>query len=200
MDRKALESTAANYPYMQGLWALPFGFMIVLSGISNLQRGPSEPVMLAILGAGVLLCSVSCLLIARYYKDNYGKVTPSRGRQVRHAVAVVAWAVVLFFGANKYLLWSLDSPICVFASAFSLATLTYYAILVGLRAHHIVIWGSLFLAGLLPVWGGLGPDRDAFAMFPLGVALVVSGLLDQRLLGRSFGPSGLTVENSNAGR
>ncbi|MEA2353873.1 MAG: hypothetical protein QOD61_2 [Solirubrobacteraceae bacterium] len=62
----------------------------------------------------------------------------------------------------------------------------YYAILVGLRAHHVVIWGSVLAAGLLPIWGGLGADRDALAMLPLGVALIASGLLDHRLLVRSF--------------
>ena len=64
---------------------------------------------------------------------------------------------------------------CVYASAFALATLVYYAISVGVRAHHLVIWGSVFVAGLLPIWGGFGPDRDALAMFPLGLALIASG-------------------------
>jgi hypothetical protein len=186
MDRKALESAAANYPYLQGLWAIPMGFMLPLAGLTNLKSGPSGLWLLGIFGSGVLLCGVASLFIASYYRDNYGKVTPTKSRYVRHVLAVVAWAAVLFVGANKYLLWSPDSPRCIYASAFALATLAYYAILVGLRPHHGVIWGAVLVAGLLPIWGGLGSNRDAWAMFPLGIALIASGLLDQRLLARAF--------------
>jgi hypothetical protein len=143
---------------------------------------------------------VAFLLIARYYRHNYGRVTLTRSRQVRQAVALGAWVAVLFAGGSKFLFWSLHSPVCVFAAAFALATLVYYAILVGLRAHHVVIWGSVFVAALLPVWGGLGLDRNALAMFPLGVALIASGLLDQRLLVRAFGSSkSLNLEKRNVG-
>ena len=141
MDRKALESTAANYPYLQGLWALPLGFMLPITGLSNLERRPSGPWMLGILGGGLSLCAVGWLLVARYYKRNYGEVTPTTGRRVRYAVAVAAWVAVLFVGAN------------------------------------------------------------AVAMFPLGVAFMASGLLDQRLLARAFeSAKGVNVEDSNAGR
>ncbi|MEA2371717.1 MAG: hypothetical protein QOH12_2111 [Solirubrobacteraceae bacterium] len=191
MDRKALESTAGNYPYLQGLWALPMGIGIPLAGVTNLQDRPSGTWFVAIVGACVVVCAVACVGIARYYRDNYGKVTPTRSRQIRHAAAVVAWVATLFVGANKYLLWSPDGPLCVYASAFAAAMLVYYAILVGLRRHHVVIWGAVLAAGLLPIWGGLGADRDALGMIPLGVALIASGLLDQRLLARSFGhPTG----------
>jgi hypothetical protein len=62
-----------------------------------------------------------------------------------------------------------------------------------------MIWGSIFVAGLLPIWGGVGPDRDALAMFPLGLALIVSGIFDQRLLARTFRSSrNLELENSGA--
>ncbi len=189
MDREALESTAANYPYLQGLWAVPMGLLMPLAGITNLQDRPSGPWLMAIAGGILLLCGVGSLLIARYYREHYGRVTPTRSRQRRHAAAGVAWVAVLFVGANKYLLWSPDGPFCVFVAAFGLATLAYYAILVGLRAHHVAIWGSVVAAGLLPIWGGLGADRDALAMLPLGVAFIASGLLDQRLLVRSFGSS-----------
>lgn len=200
MKRRSLESAAATYPYLQGLWALPLGFLIILTGISNLEQRPSEPLMLGILGGGLLLCGVAGLYISRYYKDHYGEVTPTKSRQVRHAVANVAWVVVLFVGAGKFLFWSIDSNFCVYASAFALATLVYYAILVGLRTHHVVIWGPLLVAGLLPIWGGLGLNRDPVAMMVGGVALMASGLLDQRLLTRAFGSfTSLNLEKSNVG-
>ncbi len=162
--------------------------MIPLAGLTNLRHGPSGAWLIAIT-CGILLTSgIASVFIARYYREHYGTVTPSRSRRMRHGAAVMAWVAVLFLGANKYLLWSPDGPLCIYASAFALATLAYYAILVGLRAHHVLIWGAVLAAGLLPIWGGLGADRDALAMIPLGVALIASGLLDQRLLVRSIGP------------
>jgi hypothetical protein len=186
MERKALGAAVANYPYLQGLWAIPFGIGMVVAGVSNLQHRPSGPVLLGVFGGGLALCAVAALLITRHYRGNYGTVTPTRTRQLRHGVAIVAWAVVLFVGANRYLLWSPDSAVCVYAAAFAVATLVYYAVLVGLRTHHLVIWGLVFVAALLPVWGRLGADRDAVAMFPLAAALIASGLFDQRRLARSF--------------
>ena len=184
-----MESTALNYPYLRGLWAIPLGLMIIIAGISNLQHAPSGALLLGIVGAGLALSLLVSLLITRYYQDNYGEVTPTKSRQLRNAVALVAWVVVLFVAGSKHLFWSLDSSICVYAVAFALATLTYYAILVGLKPHHIVIWGSILVAGLLPVWGGLGLNRDPVAMLLLGAALMVSGIFDQRLLARAFEPS-----------
>jgi hypothetical protein len=200
MDRKALESTAANYPYLQGLWTLPMGILIIVTGISNLQRRPQGPWMLVIFLAGLALAGVSSLLIARYYRDKYGEVTPKRSMQVRYFVAAAAWVVVIIVGANRYLFWSSDSPVAVYVVAFAVATLVYYAVLTGIRVHHLVIWSPVIVAGLLPAWGGLGVDRDAVAMIPLGIALMISGVLDQRLLARSLRPSKRQkIEPSNVG-
>jgi hypothetical protein len=200
MERRTLESTAAYYPYLQGLWAIPFGLGTILTGISNLQDRPGEPIMLAILIGGLGLVLLVTLAIARYYRERYGSVTPTRDRLIRQGIAVVAWVAVLFVGANQYLLWSPDSAMCIYGSAFALATLAYYAILVGLRPHHIVIWGVVFAAGLLPIWGTLGVDRDPLAMIPLGLALILSGILDQRLLARSFdAASRQNLESSHVG-
>ena len=190
MERQRLEAAAANYPYLQGLWAIPLGIGTIVAGISNLQNRPSELVMLGIVIGGLAIAGVAMVLIGRYYRDRYGTVTPTRDRYIRQAVAIVAWIAILFIGANQALFWSPDGPRCIYASAFALATLAYYAILVGLRPHHVIIWGAVFVAGLLPIWGGLGADRDPLAMIPLGLLLMLSGVLDQRLLARSFRQSG----------
>jgi len=200
MHRKTLESTAANYPYLQGLWAIPFGLGTILAGFSNLQNRPAEPVTLAILAVGVGVSLLISWRIARYYRDHYGSVTPTRDRMIRQGIAIVAWVVILFVGANQFLFWSPDSVMCVYASAFALATLAYYAILVGLRPHHVLVWGAVFVAGLLPIWGTLGADRDPLAMIPLGLTLIVSGILDQRLLARSLATAGgQSLETSHVG-
>ncbi len=49
--------------------------------------------------------------------------------------------------------------------------------------------------------GGLGVDRDPLAMIPLGIATIISGLLDQRVLARSLTvPTGEWLEGSRVGR
>jgi hypothetical protein len=186
MERRHLESAAANYPYLQGLWTIPLGIGIIVAGISNLQSRPTGFGAMVLILGGLAIAGAACLMIGRYYRDHYGSVTPTRDRTIRQGLALGAWIVVLFVGANQALFWSPDGPQCIYASAFALATLAYYAILVGLRPHHLVIWGAVFVAGLLPIWGGLGVDRDPLAMIPLGLAAMVSGLLDQRVLARSF--------------
>jgi len=186
MERRQLESAAADYPYLQGLWMIPLGIGIIVAGISNLQNRPTGIAAIVLILGGLGIAGGVSLLIARYYRDRYGSVTPTRDRAIRQGLALGAWIAVLFVGANEALFWSPDGPQCIYASAFALATLAYYAILVGLRPHHLVIWGAVFVAGLLPIWGGLGVDRDALAMIPLGIAAMVSGLLDQRVLARSI--------------
>jgi hypothetical protein len=200
MERRQLEAAAANYPYLQGLWAIPLGFGTIVAGISNLQNRPSDPVVLGIIIGGLAIAGVTSVLIGRYYRDHYGTVIPTRDRYIRQAVAIVAWIAILFIGANQALFWSPDGPQCIYASAFALATLAYYAILVGLRPHHVIIWGAVVVAGLLSIWGGLGADRDPLAMIPLGLLLMLSGVLDQRLLARSFRQSGTEqLEGSRVG-
>jgi hypothetical protein len=201
MERKFLESTAANYPYLQGLWVIPLGFMVIFAGISNLEAGPSAPWLIAIFAGFAAFSLIMVRLIERLYRSHYGEVTPTRERQKRSLIAFGAWVVVLFIGANRFLFWSPDSRYCVFAVAFAAATLVYYAILTGLRPHQIAIWGAVLVAALLPIWGRLGDDRDPVAMMLLGVALIASGVLDQRLLGRSMNVAGtLNFEANDAGR
>jgi len=171
--------------------------MLFLTGLSNLQQRPDPPVLLGLLLGGLVLCGAGSVLLARYDRAHYGEVTPTRRSHLRHAVALGAWIAVLFVTGSKFLWWSPDAPTCVYAAAFALATLVYYAILVGLRVHHLLIWGSVLAAGLLPIWGGLGPDRDAWAMFPLGVALIASGLLDRRVLVRAFRSTQLGSESEH---
>lgn len=200
MDRRQLESVAAEYPSLQGLWMIPLGIGMIVAGLSNRQDRPTGIAALVLILGGLGLAAATSLVIARYYREHYGSVTPTRDRLIRQGLALVAWIVVLFVGANQALFWSPDGPQCIFASAFALATLVYYAILTGLRPHHVVIWGAVFVAGLLPIWGGLGADRDALAMIPLGLAAMLSGLLDQRLLARSFtSATGDPIEGTRVG-
>jgi hypothetical protein len=153
--------------------------------------------------ACVLAAGLAGLAISHYYSERYGRVTPSTRQQVRAATAAsigVALMVGVGFVARSRASWSLDLPVNPTAAGFALFTLTYYALTVGLRAHQIIIWGSVLVAGLVPVWGGLGlGDTGNVGLVIAGVAAIVTGIFDHRLLVRTFGsPQDLDLESGNA--
>jgi hypothetical protein len=196
MDRKDLESAAARVTYLRGLLAIPLGSLFILTGLGNLGWGPFGHPWVFV--ASLLALGAAGLGINRWYDDTYGRVTPSRRRQVRYTVA----SLILFAAAmvgGPIVDSSFDLPVSVFAAAFALAMLAWFAICVGLRTRHLVIWGALLVAGLLPVWGAL-PDKVSAAWLPIGMATIAAGIFDHRALVRAFGPAkGQNLEHSNVG-
>ena len=94
--------------------------------------------------------------------------------------------------------WSLDLPVNPIPAAFGLLMLAYYALVVGLRAHHVLIWGSLVVVGLVPVWDGADPSNVGLVL--CGLAVMVNGVCDHLVLVRTFGPAGApTPRPANAG-
>jgi hypothetical protein len=187
VQRRQLETAAANYTYLRGLLFIPMGALCILAALGNWQVGPLRHgwVFLLVLVA----IGLAYLPISRYYNDNYGRVTPSTRQQVRAAVGVVI-AVALVLGGSLLLRsradWSLDLPVNAIAVTFALLMLVSYAIGVGLKAHHVIVWGALLVTGALPVWTGADPSNIGLVL--AGVALIVSGLFDHRLFVDTFGP------------
>lgn len=200
MDRRQLESAGANYPHMHmhmlGLYGVPAGLLWFLIGLFNLAKPSAE---FWILGGGALLCLAAWAGVSLYYQRNFGRVTPARSGQVRYSRAAGAGCAV-FVAANVLGIAVLGrhQPVSVMAAGWALGMLVFYAAIAGLRAHHIVIWGSLLVAGLLPIWGGV--DVDAVACLAIGAATIASGLFDHRILVRIFRSyKDLNLEDSNAG-
>jgi hypothetical protein len=185
MERKELEAAAAHVTYLRGLLAIPIGMLFIITGLGNLGWGPlGNP--LVFLGF-LLVLAAAWLGINRYYNDHYGRVTRSHRQQLRYTIA----SFILFPAAivgGPILDASVDLPVSAFAAAFALAMLAWFAICVGLRARHLIIWGSLLVAGLLPVWGALA-DKISVAWLPIGVATIAAGILDHRALVRAYGPA-----------
>jgi hypothetical protein len=155
-----------------------------------------------ILGGGALLGIAALAAVALYYRTNYGSVTPTRSRQVRQYVAL-ALGFAVFVGVDQLARTLLGrppaQPVSTYAASWAVGMLVFYAIAGGLRAFHVVIWGSLFVAGVLPIWG-LSLDRDAVAAFPIGAATMVSGIFDHWLLVRAFESSKRqSLEHYNVG-
>src|SRR4051794_7383955 len=160
MDRAQLRSTAAGYPYLRGLFSVPAGLLFVLAALGNWSWGPLRHDWVFLAAAGAI--AASALAIDRYYAEHFGHVTPSLGRQRRATAASVA-GVVAMIGVTTLLrsraAWSLDLPVNPIPAVFGVLMLGYYAAVVGLRAHHVLVWGAVVLAGLLPVWTGGGPSN-----------------------------------------
>lgn len=186
MDLSRLQSAATQYPYLRGLFSVPLGLLFILAALGNWQWGPLRHDWVFI--AGALAIAATCVGIVRYYDDRYGHVTPSP-RQQRKATAAAALGVALMIGLTTLLRsnasWSLDLPVNPIPAAYALLMLVYCTTLVGLRAHHVLIWGALLVAALLPVWDGADPGNIGLVM--TGVAVAVNGVLDHVVVVRTLG-------------
>jgi hypothetical protein len=190
MDRDALESAAAKYSYLRGLLFIPGGLVFILAALGNWAVGPFAHAWFFI--ATLAALGVSALLITRYYNDNYGRLSPSSQQQVRAGIGVGVAVAVMTVGSlllRSRAGWSLDLPVNPIAVSFAVVMLITYAIGVGLRTHHVIIWGTLLLAGAVPVWNGDDPSNVALVM--CGVAVALCGVFDHRLFIRTFGPPSL---------
>ena len=187
MQRRDLETAAANYSYLRGLFFLPLGVVFILAALANWEVGPLRhtwafPVAAIVVGA-------VCLPIARYYNENYGRLTPSTRQEVRGAVAVAIALAVMIGGSalmRSNAAWSLDLPVNAVAVSFALVVLISYAMGVGLKTHHVIIWGALLLVGAVPVWNGADPSNIGLLLS--GVAVMIGGVFDHRLFVQTFGP------------
>jgi hypothetical protein len=187
MQRRDLETAAANYSYLRGLFFLPLGVVFILAALANWAVGPLRhtwafPVAAIVVGA-------VCLPIARYYNENYGRLTPSTRQEVRGAVAVAIALAVMIGGSalmRSNAAWSLDLPVNAVAVSFALVVLISYAMGVGLKTHHVIIWGALLLVGAVPVWNGADPSNIGLLLS--GVAVMIGGVFDHRLFVQTFGP------------
>ena len=138
MERHQLEAAAAGYHYRRGLLALPFGLLLIVSGLGNMEWGPFRHLWLV--PACILVAGAAYLLGIRYYNDRYGRVTlrTSPTRAIVGSIASVAVAMAI---GVPVLVQALDLPLNGFGIAWATVALGYFAVTVGLRPHHVVIWG-----------------------------------------------------------
>jgi hypothetical protein len=197
MQRREPETAAANYSYLRGLLYIPLGGLFVLAALGNWEVGPFRRTWVFLLAA--LAIGVAALAISRYYNEHYGRLTPSTRQQLRSGIGLVLAVVLMLGGASllrSHAAWSLDLPVNAIAVCFALVMLVSYAIGIGLRAHHIVIWGTVLVAGALPVWNG--PDPSNIGLLLCGAGVVLTGVFDHRLFVQSFGPlRAISYENGD---
>ena len=168
MDTTQLQSAAAEHRYLRGLIQVPVGLLFIAAALGNEHWGPldSDWVFIAVM----VLLAGAALAINRFYDDHYGRVTPAADREAK-AIGMGLLGAALLFG---------------------LLMLAYSATVVTLRPHHVVIWGSLALAGLLPVWSGDDPSNIGLVM--CGVAVMANGVFDHLTIVRTLGPATLRTD------
>jgi hypothetical protein len=198
VERTKLETAAANYTYLRGLFFIPLGVLPIISALGNTGWGPLRNtwVFLAVLA----LIGIACLPINNFYNKHYGTLHASAGQQAR-AAAAVALGIVVVVGGSTLLRsrasWSLDLPVNATAVTLSLVILLSYAAGRVLKAHHLIIWGTVLVVGAIPLWDGADPSNIGLAI--VGVSLMVNGVFDHLLFVRTFGaPSSLEGKGDNA--
>jgi hypothetical protein len=200
MQRTKLESAVAENSHLRGLFAVPLAGLMILSALGNWEVGPLRHAWVFV--ACAVLLAAACLPLARYYNEHYGRVTPSKRQQTRAVLAVAICLPVMIGGSlllSSTASWSLDLPVNPTAIGFAVVMLVTYAMSVGLKAHHVVVFGALTVAGLIPVWAHEGMSGNE-GLVLAAVAVAVAGILDHRLLVRTFGPSdGLDGERVDVG-
>ena len=190
MDRRRLEGRAATYAQLRGVLGIPGGLLFILAALGNWRVGPfrHDWVFLACL----LAIGGAYLLTARAYQRRYGRMSPSVEQHLRAAATMVLAAVVVVGGSlllRSRAGFSLDLPVNPIAVTFAVVMPAAYAIGRAFRPHHGVVYGALFVAGALPVWGGEDPSNVGLVL--CGAAVIVCGALDHLALTRSFGPPAL---------
>ena len=199
MERTELESAVAENSHLRGLFAVPLAGLMILSVLGNWEVGPLRHAWVFLVCAALI--AAACLPIARYYNEHYGRVTPSKRQQMRAALAVVICLPIVIGGSlllSSRASWSLDLPVNPTAISFALVMLVTYAMSVGLRAHHKLVFGALLVAGCVPAWERAGESGNV-GLALAAVAIAAAGILDHRLLVRTFGPSrGLDAQHNDA--
>jgi hypothetical protein len=184
MDRRQLQSLGADYPHLRGLFAIPCGVMMIAAGLGNLEWGPFRSIYA--FWVAVAVAGLICLPIVRHYNQRYGRVTLPQKIQVRGVLTAAACIPLIVAGGMVDN--NLDLPVWGFLGAWALLMLISYRFSVGLKMHHLVLWGAVLVVSLLPVWGDLDADMRANAgLMVAGVAVMVSGILDHLLLVKAFG-------------
>jgi hypothetical protein len=178
MDAVQHPSDAPDHSRLRGLSAVPIGALLIVSALMTWQVAPFANGWVLLLVAAAALAGI--FKIQTHYDDRYGPVVAPKPH-IAHGVAlVVAIAAVLVLS------WWLAIPVNAAPLMLAIIALAHYAFVVRARAHHLVIWGAVLVACLLPVW----PDRPyATTTLMLGVALVLTGVLDHLALVRPVEPA-----------
>jgi hypothetical protein len=187
MTRDRIRFIAAHYDQLQGLRLSPLGIYLLAlaaSGLGWLSWLPGDPARAAGQWLGVLfvLALVAALTATAWYRHRYGARAPlSRWR--RNAWLVLAVAV--FLAAAQFDQY-VNAPIAL--APFSAAAALVLTVRADgwVRAHFLMAAVPWFLVACIPPLHHDGASRLVSYALAGGVALIVCGVGDHRLLSRTL--------------
>jgi hypothetical protein len=177
--RTDIERAAWRNRSLRGLEQVVAGATLLLLPGMTWLSDHVESFWLAMAPFGVIL--LAYLAIHRYYDERYGHVTPSRRGEIPLIVAAIVVPIMLLPAIRAQL------PVNVVVIMAAVVGLVVIAARTGLERHHVAVYGTLLVAGALPVWSSV--DTLDGGLVVTGIAAIVNGILDHRLLVREFGPA-----------
>jgi hypothetical protein len=187
MTRDRIRFITAHYDQLQGLRLIPLGVYLVAlaaSGLGWLSWLPGDPTRASRQWLGVLfgLALVAAVAATAWYRRRYGARAPLSRRR-RNAWLVLA--VGIFLLAAQFDRYA-NAPIAL--APFSVATALLLTVRADgwVRAHFLIAAVPWFLAAWIPPLHHDGTSRLVSYALAGGVALIVCGVGDHRLLSRSL--------------
>jgi hypothetical protein len=192
MERREIETAVAENTQFRGLYGVVGGLLAILAALRNAAWGPFEHEWAFFVGVVVL--GGLTWPVHSFYTTHFGRAKQSartERRQIATALIGIPLVIVGSLWLSSRASWSLNLPVNSTAITLGLVFLLSFGASVGLRLHHAVIFGGLVVIGALPVWERAGESGNT-ALWMAGIAMIVSGVLDHRLLVRRFGPASAT--------
>jgi hypothetical protein len=186
MTRDRIRFITAHYDQLQGLRLIPLGIYLLAlsaSGLGWLWWLPGEPARASRQWLGVLfgLALVAAVCATIWYRRRYGARAPL-SRHRRNAWLVLAVGVFLLAAQfDQYA----DAPIAL--APFSVAVALVLTVRADgwVRAHFLIAAAPWLLAAWIPPLHHHGTRLVSYALAG-GVALIVCGVGDHRLLSRNL--------------
>jgi hypothetical protein len=182
METEEIERAEAREYALRGLRTVALAGLVAIGSTPSLVGGPF--VEHAWLPFGLFALLVLAAYRAEcYYNDRYGYLAvpdPPRRVVVRRIVVCALPALVLGVAVRLT-----DLPVNLMAIVGAVILLALFTDLFGFERHHLVVFGTLLAVGAIPVWTGEHANQWGAAL--TAAAMAISGVLDHRLLVRTYG-------------
>lgn len=187
MARDRIAFVTAHYYQLQGLRLIPLGLYLVAlaaSGLGWLSWLPGDPSRAPARWLGAIFCAAlaAALITTVWYRHRYGALAPF-GRHSRNAWIVLsggAFLAAALFDRHA------NGPIAL--APFSIAAALVLVVRADgwLRAHFLIAAAPWFLAAWIPALHHDGTSRLVSYALAGGIALLVCGYGDHRLIARTL--------------
>jgi hypothetical protein len=187
MTRDRIRFITAHYDQLQGLRLIPLGvYLLALaaSGLGWLSWLPGDPARASARWLGALFCVALAAAVAAtaWYRRRYGARAPLSRRR-RNAWLVLA--VGIFVVAAQFDQYA-NGPVALAPLSVAAALMLTVRADGWVRAHFLLAAVPWFVVGWVPALHHDGTSRLVSYALAGGVALIVCGIGDHRLLSQTL--------------